>query len=919
MIQILSLCNKINRILADAVSSNSIRDYRVYLRKNENLYIYIHAEYIPEQLESDISAVYNNVEIELVTSDIEEDTFYASLFASKDKVVLENGRRRNSSIWTVKSPIESQNHVPVISFYSYKGGMGRTTTLVAYASYLAIHHSKKVVVIDCDLEAPGLTNFFLRYPAEQNQRNGLVEYMLDKELSLASQKKIKDYVWEVDHAFSGEGSIYVMPAGNMSICKTEKDSDSTNLDHYIEGLSRLDISDKDYAADIFKSLLSDLAVLNPDIILLDSKTGISDIMGITVCALSDLSVGFFRPDAQSLPGLHFFINLMMNNQNVEPYIVNSILPNAVSQKKVLFEQFCKNVDDAINTIDDEADISFPCYPISRQSDFEVLGTAAENISDFSEVIRNNDIKDYSILFEALTNRAFSSKDKKMSGERAYGLRECVLTHTKNVLSSIDLYAENQSVEDDLNNYRFYYRRCMNDLLNTDKYLIVGSKGTGKSYIYNALKNRRIVDMIKSNTGKTDDYVFLYTIDKRDRIFDVAKFPETSTIEKYRFWMIYTWNILVSDITEKFPDFTVSADLECARLQDDDTTRVWLYEKMQSDNYVLRIEQELKRLDDYLNHLEKTTYLTIIYDQLDEIVTPSLWSEWIPELIKYWRVKHFSFISGKMFVRRDLVLGLVGLTNINDILNQAIDIEWKTEEIYSYFFYVTLAENKCQEFWELMKLYGRIEQKMISRCQSTIAQSRVPVYDTDVLKALVDTYFGDTIDPEGTMRMGKTYAWFYKNLKNADDTFSLRPFISLLTNAVVKQLQDNSTDAVSPYPIILQRWYINKEVRSEAVVSHLEDLFKNAKGTMPIKFVFDYISDNPKQRYHYISMRKQSFEEILKNVIQMHGNKPEMQGMTVEALANIMITNGIVAKCNYGSGVIYKFSFLYKYKLRLRGS
>ena len=110
--------------------------------------------------------------------------------------------------------------------------------------------------------------------------------------------------------------------------------------------------------------------------------------------------------------------------------------------------------------------------------------------------------------------------------------------------------------------------------------------------------------------------------------------------------------------------------------------------MQNEEYVLCIEKELKRLDNYLSRLENTTYLTIIYDQLDEIVSPSKWSEWIPELIKYWRVKHFSFISGKLFVRRDLVLGLVGLTNINDILNQAIDIEWKTEEIYSFFFYVT---------------------------------------------------------------------------------------------------------------------------------------------------------------------------------------------------------------------------------------
>lgn len=920
MIQILTICNKIDRILADAVEANSIRDYRVYLRKNENLYIYIIGDTIPEKVESKIAVLYPNIELELVSTDIAEDAYYKSLFEPSEKVVLDNGRRRNSSIWAIRpSSKQKKKHIPVVSFYSYKGGMGRTTTLVAYATYLAIHHSKKVVVVDFDLEAPGLTNFFLKYPAEQNQRNGLVEYMFDKELSLASQKNIKDYVWEADHAFSGEGTIYVMPAGNMGLEKVERNSKTTHLDHYVEGVARLDINDKEYASKIFLSLLEDLNTLNPDIILLDSKTGISDIMGIAVCTLSDLSVGFFRSDAQSLPGLHFFINLMMTNKNVEPFIVNSILPTALTQKKNLFDQLCKSVEDAINTFDDDANINFPCFPISRQSDFEILGTVAENLADFSEVIRNNDIKDYAKLFEVLTSRVLSENKDAENADELYELRDGVLNHTQTTLSSIDLYAENQSVEEDLNNYRFYYRRCMNDLLNTDKYLIVGSKGTGKSYIYNALKNRRVVDLIKNNTGKSDDYVFLYTIDKRDRIFDVAKFQETTTIEKYRFWLIYTWNILVSDIKLQFPDFKLSQDLEYTKLQDDDTTRIWLYEKMQNEEYVLRIEKEQKRLDDYLSRLENTTYLTIIYDQLDEIVSPSKWSEWIPELIKYWRVKHFSFISGKLFVRRDLVLGLVGLTNINDILNQAIDIEWKTEEIYSYFFYVTLAENKCQDFWKLMNLYGRVNREMITRCQSAITSTRVPVYEREVLEALVDTYFGQTIDPEGTLRMGKTYDWFYKNLKNADDTFSLRPFISLLTKAVVKQLNDNNKEEEIPYPIILQKCYINKVVRSEAVVFHLEDLFKNAKGTMPIKYVFDYISDNPKQRYHFISMRKQPFEEILNNVIQLHRNKEEMHGMTVETLITLMITNGIVAKCNYGSGVIYKFSFLYKYKLKLRGS
>ena len=143
MIQIFSICDSLSRLMADAVAKSVIVDYRVYLRKNENLYLYIltNEEDIPESLMSKIKSAYKDIEVEIITSNLKDDSFYVSVFAPKEKIVYENGRRRNSSIWSIKEP--NENSVPVVSFYSYKGGMGRTTTLVAYASYLAIHHGKK--------------------------------------------------------------------------------------------------------------------------------------------------------------------------------------------------------------------------------------------------------------------------------------------------------------------------------------------------------------------------------------------------------------------------------------------------------------------------------------------------------------------------------------------------------------------------------------------------------------------------------------------------------------------------------------------------------------------------------------------------------------------------------------------------------
>src|SRR5271163_1298947 len=52
------------------------------------------------------------------------------------------------------------SHGQIITFYSYKGGTGRTMAIANIACLLAQSYSKRVLVIDWDLEAPGLHRYF---------------------------------------------------------------------------------------------------------------------------------------------------------------------------------------------------------------------------------------------------------------------------------------------------------------------------------------------------------------------------------------------------------------------------------------------------------------------------------------------------------------------------------------------------------------------------------------------------------------------------------------------------------------------------------------------------------------------------------------------------------------------------------------
>ena len=64
----------------------------------------------------------------------------------------------------------------VITFYSFKGGVGRTMALVNVAAEL-VRRGRKVLVVDFDLEAPGLETYKHLQPPKPHQ--GIVEYVTE--------------------------------------------------------------------------------------------------------------------------------------------------------------------------------------------------------------------------------------------------------------------------------------------------------------------------------------------------------------------------------------------------------------------------------------------------------------------------------------------------------------------------------------------------------------------------------------------------------------------------------------------------------------------------------------------------------------------------------------------------------------------
>src|SRR3954454_10241439 len=70
----------------------------------------------------------------------------------------------------------------IITFYSYKGGTGRSMVLANVAWVLA-SNGKRVLVIDWDLEAPGLHRYFAPFLHDKElvgyESQGVIDFFMD--------------------------------------------------------------------------------------------------------------------------------------------------------------------------------------------------------------------------------------------------------------------------------------------------------------------------------------------------------------------------------------------------------------------------------------------------------------------------------------------------------------------------------------------------------------------------------------------------------------------------------------------------------------------------------------------------------------------------------------------------------------------
>ncbi len=178
------------------------------------------------------------------------------------------------------------------TFYSYKGGVGRTLALANVALHLSLR-GKKVLIVDFDLEAPGIST--LNFCADAQGRPGVVDF-IHEYLRNQSAPDASAYIYRCSFANVIDGAMVqldVMPAGDQSPA-------------YGASFAKIDWRELYEERDGFL-LMEDLreqwATLGYDYVLIDSRTGLTDISGVCTRQLPDCVVALFFPNEQNLVGL----------------------------------------------------------------------------------------------------------------------------------------------------------------------------------------------------------------------------------------------------------------------------------------------------------------------------------------------------------------------------------------------------------------------------------------------------------------------------------------------------------------------------------------------------------------------------------------------------------------------------------------
>ena len=311
----------------------------------------------------------------------------------------------------------------VTTFYSFKGGVGRTMALVNAAVTLALR-GRRVLAVDFDVEAPGLDTFDVLRPREEIP--GIIDFVA-RYLASGQAPDATDFIGECPDIGEQGGRLWIMPSGRKET--------------YAANFNQLDWGEL-YEKHGGYLLLEDLKeqwkqIIRPDYVLIDSRTGYTDTGGICTRQLPDSVVLFFFPNEQNLRGLTEVVRDIRSEadeprkKRIELHFVMSNVPDLDDEDLIL--------ESKISAFQDQLD--FPREPmiVHRYDSLSLL----DQVVFVKDRPRSRLANEYNSIVQEISVRNWNDRDgaleyiRRAASRRWRRIEKDSIWRRENMLDSIE--------------------------------------------------------------------------------------------------------------------------------------------------------------------------------------------------------------------------------------------------------------------------------------------------------------------------------------------------------------------------------------------------------------------------------------------------------------------------------------------------
>lgn len=372
----------------------------------------------------------------------------------------------------------------VVTFYSFKGGVGRSMALVNVAAELA-KNGRRVLIVDFDLEAPGLTHFDLCKP--NSEQPGVVDFINDY-LETGEVQDVQNYLLKSTKFPETKDRLWVMPAGRQN----------ENYQNSFAAINWQDLYENHQGFLLMEDLRSQWQnAIQPDYVFIDSRTGYTDISGICTRQLPDAVCLLFTPNKQNLNGLTQIVADIKAQSKIpglrtpKLHFVASNIPNIDDEEKLL--------EKALSSFSEQLAYVEPLSIIHHYSSFALINEAvftlehpksqlAKQYRDLSKKITESNRKDRYAVIDYLIQRtqAFLENSETFAAEA--------------IENSLDELEINFSKDKEILFLLARYRRLQGNIEKSYALLnaaITLGLSTGRAYIERAILNiTRLLDTDK---------------------------------------------------------------------------------------------------------------------------------------------------------------------------------------------------------------------------------------------------------------------------------------------------------------------------------------------------------------------------------------------------------------------------------------